>query len=82
MSFYGFRYKAGANSAELNPTLPAYLARMYDQNDAKHLALLAKYKVLPEAYIWGLENTKQTEFEDTSYFWARSTATATGSTSP
>ena len=44
---------------------------MYDQNDAKHLVLLAKYKVLPEAYIWGLENTKQTEFEDTSYFWGK-----------
>ncbi len=70
-SFYGFRYKAGANGAELNPSLPVYLERMYDQKDAKHLATLAKYKLLPEAYIWGLENTKQTEFEDTSYFWGK-----------
>jgi hypothetical protein len=27
--------------------------------------------MLPEAYVWGLENTKNTEFEDNSYFWGR-----------
>ena len=27
--------------------------------------------MVPEAYIWGLENTKETEFADTSYFWGR-----------
>ncbi len=70
-SFYGFRYKATPEGFELNPTLNAYLAKMYDQRAAHTLAHIAHYRVLPEAYIWGLENTKNTEFEDNSYFWGR-----------
>ena len=68
-SFYGFRYKAAPEGRELNPTLNAYLAKMYDQPAAHKLAIIAQHKILPEAYIWGLENTKNTEFEDNSYFW-------------
>ena len=70
-AFYGFRYKAAPAGRELNPPLATYLGRMYDQKNAKHLATLARWHALPEAYIWGLENTKQTEFEDTSYFWGK-----------
>ncbi|HEY0795731.1 MAG TPA: glycosyltransferase family 39 protein [Acidisarcina sp.] len=70
-AFYGFRYEAAPMGQQMNPTLAGYLDRMYDQADARHLATLARYRVLPEAYIWGLENTKQTEFEDTSYFWGK-----------
>ena len=70
-SFYGFRYKAAPAGKELNPALAPYLADMYDQRDARMLRVMAKYRVLPEGYIWGLENTKQTEFEDTSYFWGK-----------
>jgi Dolichyl-phosphate-mannose-protein mannosyltransferase len=70
-AFYGFRYKAAPAGRELNPPLTEYLGKMYDQKNAKHLAALARWHALPEAYIWGLENTKQTEFEDTSYFWGK-----------
>jgi hypothetical protein len=70
-AFYGFRYKAAPAGAEMNPTLSVYLERMYDKADAPRLAALAKHHVLPEAYVWGLENTKQTEFEDTSYLWGK-----------
>jgi len=69
--FYGFRYKAGVNGGDINPSLSAYLERMYDKADAPRLAVLARHHVLPEAYLWGLENTKQTEFEDTSYLWGK-----------
>jgi hypothetical protein len=69
--FYGFRYKAAPAGKELNPALAPYLAQMHDQRDARMLRGLAKYRVLPEGYIWGLENTKQTEFEDASYFWGK-----------
>ena len=68
-SFYGFRYQAGVGAHQLNPSLSTYLSTMHDQKDAKRLAFLAKYHVLPEAYLWGLENTKETEFLDTCYFW-------------
>jgi hypothetical protein len=70
-SFYGFRYKAAPEGKELNPALAPYLAQMHDQRDARMLRVVAKYRVLPEGYIWGLENTKETEFDDPSYFWGK-----------
>ena len=33
--------------------------------------LVARFHLLPQAYIWGLANTKHTEWEYTSYFWGR-----------
>lgn len=70
-SFYGFRYKAAPDGGELNPTLRTYLGQMVDRGDASRLSTLVRFHALPEAYLWGLENTKNTEFEDTSYFWGR-----------
>lgn len=70
-SFYGFRYKAAPEGKELNPALAPYLAQMHDQRDARMLRALARVRVLPEGYIWGLENTKETEFDDPSYFWGK-----------
>jgi hypothetical protein len=70
-SFYGFRYKAAPEGKELNPALAPYLAQMHDQRDARMLRVMAKYRALPEGYIWGLENTKETEFDDPSYFWGK-----------
>ena len=70
-SFYGFRYKAAPVGKELNPPLAKYLAQMHDQHDARLLRAMAKVKVLPEGYLWGLENTKETEWDDPSYFWGK-----------
>ena len=70
-AFYGFRYKAAPDGKELSPTLAPYLQSMPDPKDAARLALVARYHLLPEAYIWGLANTKITEFEYTSYFFGR-----------
>lgn len=69
--FYGFRYKAAPVGKELNPALEPYLARMHNQRDAKVLRAMAKVRVLPEGYLWGLENTKETEWDDPSYFWGK-----------
>jgi hypothetical protein len=70
-SFYGFRYKAAPDGHELVPALAPYLAMMYDQRDAHILGVLATHHALPEAYIWGLENTKNIAYEDASYFWGK-----------
>ncbi len=70
-SFYEFRYKAAPPGKELNPALAPYLAKMHDQRDARVLRWMAKARVLPEGYIWGLENTKETEWDDPSYFWGK-----------
>ena len=69
--FYGFRYKAAPDGLDINPPLAKYLTQMHDQRDARLLTGLAKVKVLPEGYLWGLENTKETEWDDPSYFWGK-----------
>ena len=70
-SFYGFRYSARPDGREMNPTLAAYLTQLPDPQDAKRLATLARTHILPEAYLYGLANTKITENADTSYFFGR-----------
>lgn len=68
-SFYGFRYRARPVGRDLNPPLAEYLKQLPNPQDAHHLALLARAHLLPEAYLFGLANTKITEFADTSYFF-------------
>lgn len=68
-SFYGFRYSARPAGRTLNPPLTDYLKQLPNSQDAYHLALLAHVHILPETYIFGLANTKITEFLDTSYFF-------------
>lgn len=68
-SFYGFRYQARPNGRPLNPILSEYLKKLPNASDAHHLELLAHWHILPEAYIFGLVNTKLTELADTSYFF-------------
>jgi hypothetical protein len=68
-SFYGFRYHARPDGHELSPPLADYIGSVPKPSDARRLALVARYHLLPEAYIWGLANTKLTENADTSYFF-------------
>jgi len=68
-SFYGFRYKAAPAGHDLNPSLAVYVPTVPNPADAKKLAFVAKHHLLPEAYLWGLANTKLTEDADTSYFF-------------
>ena len=70
-AIYGFRYAPAARGLELSPALGPYLASMPQRADAAALALLARFHLLPEAYLWGLANTKITEMEYTSYFFGR-----------
>jgi hypothetical protein len=66
---YGFRYAPAPHGQTLRPPLAEYLQGLPNPADAGKLSLLAKYHVLPEAYLWGLANTKITAFEDTSYLF-------------
>jgi hypothetical protein len=70
-AFYGFRYAPAPNNLQLSPALAPYLASLPNPSDGVKLALLARFHLLPQAYIWGLANTKHTEFEYMSYFWGR-----------
>ncbi len=70
-AFYGFRYAPAPGGLELSPRLAPYLASMPNKANGAELGLVAKAHLLPEAYIWGLANTKKTEWEYTSYFFGR-----------
>lgn len=70
-AFYGFRYAPAPNGLELSPTLTPYVASMPNKANAEELSLVAKFHLLPESYIWGLANTKKTEWEYTSYFFGK-----------
>jgi len=70
-AFYGFRYAPAPGGRELSPALAPYLQSMPNQANARELALVARLRLLPEPYIWGLANTKKTEWEYTSYFFGR-----------
>lgn len=70
-SFYCFRYNARPDGLALNPVFNGYLQWLPNPADARHLSLLARSHILPEAYLWGLANTKVTEFQDTSFFFGQ-----------
>lgn len=67
-AFYGFRYAPAAPGLELSPALAPYLASMPHPAEGSMLAVLARFHLLPQAYLWGLANTKHIEWEYTSYF--------------
>lgn len=69
--FYGFRYAPAPAGLELSPKLTPYIASLPSKTNAAELSLIAKWHLLPESYIWGLANTKKTEWEYTSYFFGR-----------
>ena len=70
-AFYGFRYAPAPHGLALSPNLGPYLASMPGKGSGAKLALVARLRLLPEAYLWGLANTKHTEWEYTSFFWGR-----------
>ena len=70
-AFYGFRYAPAPHGLQLSPALDEYLASMPHPAEGAKLALLARFHVLPQAYLWGLANTRHIEWEYTSYFFGR-----------
>jgi 4-amino-4-deoxy-L-arabinose transferase-like glycosyltransferase len=70
-AFYDFRYAPAPGGLQLSPPLGPYLASLPNPGDGVKLALLDRFHLLPQAYIWGLANTKHTEWEYMSYFWGR-----------
>ena len=69
--FYGFRYAPAPGGLSLSPALAPYLASLPNHGDAVKLGFAARFHLLPEAYLWGLANTRHTEWEFTSYFFGR-----------
>ena len=69
--FYGFRDAPAPAGLQLSPALASYIASLPHKGDATKLFLLARFHLLPQAYLWGLADTKHKEWEFTSYFLGR-----------
>jgi hypothetical protein len=68
-STYGFRYATRPNGLAQNPTLTDYLHDYARVANPKPLQTLARTHLLPEAYLWGLANTRLTEDRNVSYLF-------------
>jgi 4-amino-4-deoxy-L-arabinose transferase-like glycosyltransferase len=56
--FYGFRYAARPAGLQLNPPAAEYIRGLSRPGEAKLLATIAHYRLLPESYIYGLADVR------------------------
>ncbi|MGA9568122.1 MAG: glycosyltransferase family 39 protein [Candidatus Korobacteraceae bacterium] len=57
-AFYGFRYAARPAGLQLNPSSAEYIGNLSRPREAKLLATVARYHLLPESYIYGLADVR------------------------
>ena len=57
-SFYGFRYKARPAGLEMNPPLADFVKGLSRPRDIKLLTTVARWRLLPESYIYGLADVR------------------------
>jgi len=69
-AFYGFRYNARPGALRLDPTLAEYVMPLKPM-EAKGILLLAKYRVLPESYLYGLADVRAMANGMPSYFMGK-----------
>jgi 4-amino-4-deoxy-L-arabinose transferase-like glycosyltransferase len=71
-AIYGFRYLARPVGLELNPaTAAAYLQELNSPLTRKAMTFAAQHHLMPEAYLYGLADTKISASEDPCYFFGR-----------
>ena len=65
-SFYRFRYHARPNNLQMNPPLAAYVQGLKPR-EAWPVSIMARARLLPESYLYGLVDVKLTAEYYTSY---------------
>jgi 4-amino-4-deoxy-L-arabinose transferase-like glycosyltransferase len=55
---YGFRYQARAEGRQLNPPLAEFVHELKRPREARLLQTVAHFRLLPEAYIYGLADVR------------------------
>lgn len=65
-AFYGFRYQARPAGWQLNPPLAEYVGGL-KPHEAWTISTLARWRVLPESYLYGLADVRLTANFYTSY---------------
>jgi len=70
-AIYGFRYQARPAGLAMNPPTAAYLQELKSPLTRGAMTFAAQHHLLPEAYLYGLADTKISASEDTCYFFGR-----------
>ena len=65
-SFYGFRYAARPNGLQMNPPMVEYVKGL-EAYEAWPISTMARFRILPESYLYGLVDVKLTANYYTSY---------------
>ncbi len=65
-SFYRFRYDARPNGLQLNPPLVQYVEGL-KPSEAWPISIMARWRVFPESYLYGLADVRLTANYYTSY---------------
>ena len=65
-AFYGFRYQARPGGLQLNPPLAEYVGGL-KPHEAWGISTLARWRVLPESYLYGMADVRLTADFYTSY---------------
>jgi 4-amino-4-deoxy-L-arabinose transferase-like glycosyltransferase len=65
-SFYGFRYHARPNNLQMNPPLAEYVQGL-KPHEAWPVSMMARLRILPESYLYGLVDVRLTAEYYTSY---------------
>lgn len=66
-AFYGFRYAARPSGLQLNPPSAAFFASLSRPREAKLLATVAHFHLLPESYLYGLADVRTMDDFYSSY---------------
>lgn len=69
-SFYRFRYDARPNGLQLNPPLAEFVQGL-KPSEAWPIVTLARFRILPESYLYGLADVRLTANYYTSYVLGR-----------
>jgi 4-amino-4-deoxy-L-arabinose transferase-like glycosyltransferase len=69
-AFYGFRYRARPAGFEMNPPL-ARFAEALRPAEARAILSLARWRVLPESYLFGLADVRRVEDGSPSYVFGK-----------
>jgi hypothetical protein len=75
-ALYHFHYAARPSPLQLNPTSEQYLQKLTSPLSSRALTMMSKFHLLPEAYIYGLADTKISAGDIPSYLFGRDYAGA------
>lgn len=70
-AFYGFRFAARPNGKTLTPPLDRYVGQMQQPRTEKLMLGIARHRLLPEAYVYGLADVFITPRYMTSYIFGK-----------